>query len=72
MTRLAIIIALCLPAVAGAKTVAAPKATVPVIRLPAVYEDQGNTANSMPVALDRWWLTFDDPALTARAQPRAP
>ena len=53
MTRLAIIIALCLPAVAGARTVASPKAAVPVIRLPAVYEDQGNTANSTPVALEK-------------------
>ena len=62
MTRLTIIIALLLPAFAAAKTVAAPKAAVPVIRLPAAYENLADTAGATPAALDRWWLAFDDRA----------
>jgi len=37
----------------------------PDIRLPQAYEAPAGAPQLAPAALDRWWLVFDDPVLTA-------
>ena len=60
--RVAIILALaaCVPSAGFAAKVA-----VPVIAMPPAYEGQAVADLTAPQTLDRWWLLFDDPALTA-------
>ncbi len=57
--RAAILIALASPACA------ADNVSVPRVRMPGAYEDQGAAQAAAPATLDRWWLLFNDPALNA-------
>ena len=43
----------------------AAKVAVPVIAMPSAYEGQAGIDLAAPQALDRWWLLFNDPTLTA-------
>ena len=44
---------------------AADMVVVPVISMPAAYEQRGEDAALAPMELDRWWLRFDDAQLNA-------
>lgn len=56
---------LILWAVSAASPALAAKVTVPDIRLPPAYEGTAGIDAAAPLALDRWWLQFNDPALNA-------
>ena len=61
MRRFAILLAFAAPLCACAT---APH-RAPDVRLPAAYEAPAGSAALAPEILDRWWLLFNDPQLTA-------